>query len=436
MAGLPLSSVSTSYRTALGRPSGTEGASLRDLRDLFWMRTIAILLEAIAVMVLRYRFDYPLQMAPLAAAIVALSIWNLWSWQRQQQKSAPGDLEFFLYLLPDVATLTLVLYFTGGATNPFAWVYLFPLVIAATVLPRRYAWAMALLTTVCYSALVLFYVPLPGAHVEHHASGFGLHVFGMWFGFVMSAALFAHFIGDLTDNLRAKDHALAAAREKALRDERIVSLGTLAAGAAHELGTPLGTIALLSQEMREDYPADRFPELHERLHLLTSQVERCKESLSVISASSGFGQATSGGPCPVESFLQALIRRWRQRRPGAALEVRISAHDDQAQIIADTTIAQAIQSILDNAADVSPEAVELEAAWDAKQLHLEIRDQGPGLSEMASTVAGKAQFTTKSQGLGLGLFLAHSTIRRLGGEVRLYNRTESGVCTRIELPLL
>ena len=274
----------------------------------------------------------------------------------------------------------------------------------------------------------------------HHDSGFTQHVFGMWFGFVFSAGLIATFVTNMASTLRERDRVLAQAREQALRDERLVALGTLAAGAAHELGTPLGTMAIVTDELVQDYPADKDAELHDNLQLIRGQIDRCKDALSVISASAGELRADAGSAQPVDIYLEQVIEQWRSERPGIAFQHHIAGDSPAPQIMADRALTQALTNILNNAADASPQWVELRAQWTPQQLVVEINDQGPGLNESASHTVGKAPYSSKEHGLGLGLYLAHAVIGRLGGEVTLFNRDANakqpgGLCTRITLPL-
>ncbi len=399
------------------------------MRDLIRLRNIEIVIQGIALAVLARGLHYPMHLLPLALTLSALGLWNLWSWWRLKSGLPGGPGIFFAQMLPDIAALTIVFYHTGGATNPFVWIYLFPLVITATALPRRYAWMMVALTVACYSLLMFWYIPLPGSHMGHRMSGFNLHIQGMWLGFVLSAVLFAYFIGRLADSLRERDRALAQAREKALQNERVVALGALAAGAAHELGTPLATIALLADEIAEDHPPSDHADLHAQLQLISQQVRRCKTSLSVLSASSNNEmQAHGGRVMAANAFLDQLTSAWRRRRPTAHLQIHAPRCASSALILADETLRQAIGNVLDNAADVSPEAIELQARCERNELRLTIADRGPG-----GLQAGASE--TNPRGLGLGLFLAYTTLQRLGGEVLLHERDGGGTLTEILIPL-
>ena len=193
-----------------------------------------------------------------------------------------------MHLFSDVLILAALLYFTGGSTNPFVSLFLLPLTLAAAALPGRYTWAIATAAVICYSFLMVWYFPIP----HQHGINFNLHVLGMWFGFVLSAILISYFAVKMSATLRERDRALALARENALRDERLVSLGTLAAGAAHELGTPLATMAVLAKDLESEC-AGR-PGVAEPFQVLRGQIARCKDILSQLAVSAGQARAEAG----------------------------------------------------------------------------------------------------------------------------------------------
>jgi two-component system sensor histidine kinase RegB len=336
--------------------------------------------------------------------------------------------ELFAQLVVDVAALTGLLYFSGGATNPFVTLYLLPLAFAAAALSAAYTWAMAALATACYTLLFFHHVPLPSSH----AHDFGLHVLGMWLGFVLSAALIAGFAARMSATLRDRDRLAAQMREQQLRNERVLALGTLAAGAAHELGTPLSTLAVLAKDLAPDRPVSR-----EKLAILRSQIERCKEIIGSLSASAGAARAEGGASTALDRWLGELVRKWQAMRPGLTVSARFAGDEPAPRIVADQTLAQAITNILNNAADASPHSVEIDGRWSGGQLVLEIADRGPGLAPEVQGTIGEALISTKDpgQGLGLGLFLAYTTLSRFGGEVRILNRDGGGALCRITLPL-
>lgn len=413
----------------------TDKPAMLNLRSLLLLRSISIGAQILVILLAIYGFAITLPVIPLLLILGLLSGWNLYSWSTRDKKRSNNETYFFLQLLIDVLALTAVFYFTGGATNPFIWLFLLPIIIAATILPALPNGILALLTILAYSLLMRFYLPLEYAHIDHE-SGFNQHILGMWFGFIFSAISVAYFINNMARNLRQRDQRLAEAREQQLRDERLIALATLATGAAHELGTPLATMSIITDELIEE--CDK-PELNEQLEIMRQQIQRCKIALSTLSASSGEIRAESGQLIQVKDYLLQIIEQWQAQRPGIYLYHQFQNNEQSARIIADQALTQALINVLNNAADASPKTVSFHAQWDQNTLQLAIKDRGAGLSPLASNKLGKEPYSSKQQGpetgLGLGLFLAHASIKRMGGEITLFNRKRGGVCTRIILPL-
>ena len=409
----------------------------RTLWRLFLLRNITIIGAGAGVAVANEFFDTGISSNPIIITLGLLAGLNILTWLRLKVSLTVSNTEIFGQLLLDIAGITSLFYFTGGAANPFVWFYLLPLIIAATILPRAHTWIMAAITVACYSALFFFAVPISGGSDHaHHESGFQMHVLGMWLGFVMSAGFVAVIIVGMAHSLRQRDRKLAEAREQALQNERLVALGTLATGAAHELGTPLGTMAILAAELQQDHTGPEYSDLHRKLGILRGQISRCKETLSVISTSAGADRAESGHRMRVSDYLDQVISEWHEQRPGINLNTIINKQDHAANILAERTLSQALINILNNAADASPEDVSFQADWSSEVLDMEIADRGPGLTADIYKQLGKIPVTTKHEGLGVGLLLAQSTIQRLGGTLSISNRKAGGTTLHITLPLL
>jgi two-component system, sensor histidine kinase RegB len=405
-------------------------SSAVNLRRLLILRTIMLAGQAFAVAVAVGWLKMPLPLVWLILVLALVAGVNVLTWLRLSAPWPVRDAELFAHLTFDVSALTALLYFTGGSTNPFAPLYLLPLTFTAVALPGRYAWAMAGLTIACYSALLRFYVPLPSTQAGQ-SHDFRLHVFGMWIGFLLSATLIAYFVVRIRETLRERDRLRAQMREQELRHERVLALGTLAAGAAHELGTPLTTMAVLAGELARD--RDHLPE---KLHVLREQIGRCKEILASLAAGVGQTRAEGGSVQPLDAYLNALLERWRTARPQVDARLRLEGVQPAPRIVTEQTLGQALLNILNNAADASPAEVELDARWTANALVFEVRDRGAGLTTVAEEHAGEPFFSTKTPGgMGLGLFLARGTIERLAGTVSLANRTGGGAVCRVQLPL-
>jgi two-component system sensor histidine kinase RegB len=400
-----------------------------NLKRLVGLRTITLSGQALAVWVAVVNLRLALPLFPLVAILAGMALINLATWWRIGRAWPVAELELFAQLTLDVAALTALLYFTGGSTNPFAPLYLLPLTLTAAALPRAHTWVMAGLSVACYSALLFVYVPLPQAHGAH-GDDFQMHVLGMWLGFLLSAGLIAWFAVRMADTLRERDRLAAAMREQELKHERVLALGTLAAGAAHEFGTPLATMAVLVRDMQPGAAV-----AGEKLKTLRGQIDRCKEILFSLSAAAGQVRAESGASRPLDIYLDDLVDKWLSMRPGVLVRRHFRGTSPAPRIVAEQTLSQAILNILNNAADVSPQQVEVDGRWNESELRLEIADRGPGLAPEVAQHPGEPFQTTKSEGLGLGLFLAYTTLQRLGGGVQLVKRDGGGVLCRLTLPL-
>ncbi|MCH6585327.1 MAG: sensor histidine kinase, partial [Proteobacteria bacterium] len=223
----------------------------KNLQRLFLLRSIAIVVQCLTFAAVHWVLEMPLPWTEMVTVVTFLAVLNFATWLRLRRNWPVSSIEFFAQILIDVFALGALLYFSGGSTNPFVSLYLLPLTITAAALPWAYTWVMAAITISCYSLLLFYYVPLPHDHSEHN-SEFNLHVSGMWLAFVLSTVLIAWFVVKMGISIRERDKNLSQAREQALRDEQLIALGTLAAGAAHELGTPLSTMAVVSRELQKD----------------------------------------------------------------------------------------------------------------------------------------------------------------------------------------
>ena len=400
-----------------------------NLRRVLVLKNIAVVGLTLAVLVVAKGMGMPLPFAVIGTVLLVL---NILTWIRFKLPWPVQEIEVFGQLVLDVLLLSTLLYLAGGTTNPFVLLLLLPLTIAAATLLAIYAWLLAALIVACYTFLMFVYIPLPHFHIDRVAR-LGSSAWFMWFGFVLGVGLVGYYVVKMGNTLREREHMLAEVRENALRDEHLVALGALAVGAAHELGTPLGTMAVVLKELEYQYAMQ--PELVQELHLLRAQVTRCKNTLSNMLSSTEQARAESGYSIALDNYFADLLAQWRRMRPSAQVSYRWTGPSPAPQIVAEQVLGQVITNILNNAADASEDSVEVEASCDAEQLKIEVSDRGSGLTPSAETHAGKLFFTTKESGQGLGLFLVNAALRRFGGTLSLSNRDGGGVCTRVTLPL-
>nr|WP_245944313.1 ATP-binding protein [Marinospirillum perlucidum] len=379
---------------------------------------------------------FQLNILAVFSVIITMALINLLTWWRLNWPRPVADIEYLLHLLADVVGLSLLFYLTGGANNPFISYFLVPLTISAATLPWRFTWILACYILASYTFLIFFHHPVPQLSHQHPASGLSLHLLGMWVNFILSTGLITVFVFKMAQSLRNRDADLSQTREQALRDEQIMAVATQAAGTAHELGTPLSTLAVMLKEMSNEHQDD--PELLTDLKLLRQQVDTCKVTLQSLVSNADRSRLLNPETKPLKDFLKEVLEHWEVLRP----DVRYCIDwpkppTPEPWILADITLQQALINLLNNAADASgKKPVTLTMEWNAVEAQIEIHDQGPGIPMEIAERLGQTFISTKSKGLGLGLFLTHATINRLGGAVRLYNHSQGGTLTEVRIPVL
>lgn len=414
--------------------SPDKAAGLKNLQQLIQLRWIAVFGQVLTIEVVHYglRISIPVQaMLTVLAGLVVFNVLSLLRWRTQRRVT---NAELLVALLVDVAALTAQLFLSGGATNPFVFLYLLQVILAAVLLPAWATWTMVAVTTACFAALALWAAPLalPPDHDRGLASPYML---GMLVCFALNAALLVTFIVRIVDNLRERDRRLAALRQRAAEEEHIVRMGLLASGAAHELGTPLSTLAVILGDWQHLPHFSSEPELATDVAEMQAQVARCKSIVSGILLSAGEARGESSSATTVGQFLDDVVADWRRRRPDARLAFDNRVQPDLA-MVADSAVQQMIGNVLDNAAEVSPHAVHLRAAHVGDALELVVRDAGPGFAAPMLRQLGKPYQSSKGQpGRGLGLFLVVNVARTLGGRVDASNLPEGGAEVCITLPM-
>ena len=351
---------------------------------------------------------------------------------RSRLKIPITNKEFFIHLLVDIIFFSVLLYFSGGASNPFISYYLIPISIAAITLPRSYTASIALIALSGYSLLLTYYIPVMAiapSHMGHTMAGNNLHIIGMWANFAISAAIISYFVSQIARELELQQQKIAEHREQQLENEQLLAIGTLAAGTAHELGTPLNTMRLLVDEMQQAENGNKD------IALLSQQIDQCKITLKQLQSTANESSSNQYSTQSLQGYFDQLIERWQLMRPELNAKVNYDKSEYPAPDIRfHPTIAQSILNLLNNAADASPTGVEVSISWSDVEVILCIKDFGEGYQTTTSSDL-KPFFTNKADGLGLGLFLSQNTVTRFGGSISLDKLPEGGTLTKLCLPI-
>lgn len=374
--------------------------------------------------------DLPLRWIAVMPSITVLT--NLW-FARTKGHAGEQRLIAGVFVL-DTLCLTAILMLSGGPNNPFSLLYLVNITLSATILTRRQTWALGALSTACFGLLFLWYRPIAALEMHQHGEGLNLHLAGMWAGFAVASLLVAMFAGKISELLRDREESLLHMQEELARKDRLASLVTLAAGAAHELNTPLGTIAIAAKEL-ERYATQtmRDPAVADDSRLIRTEVDRCREILRRMSANG----AEPAGEALISVTARSLGQAAAARFPGVSVDVDEGA--DAALVVPRYAVEQALEALLKNALDASrrPEDVSLAIRSQDGAMEFLIVDQGSGMSEEMLRHAGEPFFTTKEpgKGMGLGIFLVRTLAERLGGRFTLESVAGQGTRASLKLPV-
>jgi two-component system sensor histidine kinase RegB len=404
------------------------------------LRWLAVVGQVAAVVVAVAGLKLRLPIVPIAGVVVLTMATNAvvvveMRWHRPRRW-----LVQFLLLL-DVGSLTALLYFTGGAANPFAVLYLVHVAMAVTVLGSAWTWVVVGMAAACYGALFVWHVPLVRGAAEIPPWVLGV---GHWFALALVAVLIAVFIGRVEDSLREREQELVDMRERATKNEQLAALTTLAAGAAHELNTPLGTIAVVAKELEvsADSPGDAEA-VREDARLIRREVDRCREIINRLRLDVAFDPEGSNGgedlPQRRLTPVTSLVKRLREGlRSQEAARLRVLIGSDVQSVAAPArALEQALLVLLRNAFDASPTdaGVTLSIQRREGRMRIEVEDRGAGMSDELLRRAGEPFYTTKEpgRGMGLGLFLVRLVAERCGAQFSLSSKLGEGTRCVLEL---
>ena len=409
-------------------------AGRRNMALLIQLRWLAVGGQLATIGIVTGPMGISLQRAPLLAAVLVLIAINFASLALLRRGRAVTNAELTAVLLFDVAALGWQLHHSGGLANPFASLFLLQVVIGAILLTPASSWAIVAAALAAIGVLAVDPTPLV-LPPPYAADPMGLYLKGSLVCFLLIAVLLVAFVTRISRNLRERDAALAASRQRAVEEDHIVRMGLLASGAAHELGTPLSTWSVLIGDWKTAPAIARDTELQQDLADMDAAVRRCKAIVSGILMSAGEARGEAPQVTTMRAFLTALVEEARAGRMPGTVEFNDLFGADLA-IISDPALRQVIGNVLDNASEVSPEWIALTASRDGGMAVIEIADRGPGFSAEMIERFGQPYSSTKGRpGGGLGLFLLVNVLRKLGGSASVANRDTGGAVVRVVLPL-
>ncbi len=400
---------------------------------LIRLRWMAVAGQVLAIAMARFAFDQRLAYEALAAIVLLTALSNvaLVLADRRGLLPWPSTTLMGLALTVDTLLLTGLLAAAGGAMNPFIVLYLVHITLSALMLETRWTSLIATLAVAGFG--LLFLVPID-PHAHHRPEGLRLHLQGMWIAFVLATTLTAFFVHRIVRAVAEQREQLAQLRETAARNARLAAITTLAAGAAHELGSPLGTIAVAAHEARRAAASSPEAEtLSDDLTLIEEEVERCRAILGQLSSSAA-DEREQDAVLSTTALGEALLATLDE---GQRARVRLRADGHPLRLPTHQT-ARVVSSLVRNAIDASPPDAPVLVELRASPSHSEfsVEDRGAGMSDAVLARAGEPFFTTKQpgRGMGLGLFLARAFAESRGGGLELSSVPGKGTTARLRIP--
>ncbi len=402
--------------------------------------------------------DANLPLVPLLSLVTVTALTNSVYWLWLRRVTASDNDEDANHLLPapdtkiadrqhsvafglmvlDLATLTAMLYCSGGADNPFSFFYFVNLAVGGVMLRPRFAWQLATLAIAGYTLLIFASVPIVGVTYPWPERGVPLRRFGLFLAFSTCSSVVTYFVTRTAGELKSRESQLLKTQAAQAANERLEGLTTLAAGAAHELATPLSTIDVIVRELSchlED--CEKPPTVDADLRLIDGQLEMCRQILQRMRSAAGDSMAQRWDRTTVGELIDATLEGIRDPHRVDVIDGPEFV-ENQTLWLPQEAVAQAVRNLIHNGLDASGSEgrVRLEAAIDGTSVRLMVTDSGQGMTADVLGRAGDPFFTTKEpgRGIGLGLFLTRNVVSKLGGEIEFRSQPHEGTQAVVTLP--
>ena len=416
-------------------PGGGVSVSLRMLLLIRW---VAVVGQAATLLVVHFGLGYGLPIVAAMAVVAASALLNVVGMVSRGTTARLGEVEAASYLAYDIVQLGVLLFLTGGLANPFAILAIAPVTVAATVLSRLSVIGLSALTVTAISLLAIYHLPLPwqGDPPEFPP----LYILGVWFALIFAALFIAGYIWSVAEEARRMRDAFAATQLALAREQRVSAVGALAAAAAHELGSPLATIAVVAKELARDLPPSS-PHAEDAA-LLLSQSERCRMILADLSRQRG--RESGGAPyarLPISALVEAAGEPYR------AAHVRViyatgaggaGSGGEEPQVARSPEIMHGLGNLIQNAMTFAQHEVIVTTDWTGREITVEVVDDGPGFSANVLARIGEPYISGRGGGeaqhMGLGIFIAQSLLERTGARLGFGNLAEGGAQVMVEWP--
>ena len=416
------------------RPAGELAPSLA-LPWIVRLRYGVLIGQTTLILAARYVFEIELPIGWLALPLAVMAASNLLFHRASAALGIRRALGSFLAL--DTVCLTALLALSGGPANPFSLLYLVQITLSAVVLSREWTWGLGILSMACFGFLFPLHVRVSIFEGHHTNEGFSVHLIGMWIAFATGTLLITVLIGKISEALRKREQEVLSLQHQLSRHERLASIVTLSAGAAHELGSPLATIAIAAKDLElAASTLENGSAIDSDARLIRSEVERCRQILLQMSARGAEPQGEVLSTVDLGSFLET-VRQGFDSQAQRLIQVTTSGNAS-CVVLPREAARQALSALIKNALDSSPDGLPVSVSAEAteKCVRFVVIHLGSGMGPEILERIGEPFFTTKApdNGMGLGTFLVRVFAERLGGDLIFESEPGKGTRATLELP--
>lgn len=418
------------------RPIATRTVSVRTLVVIRW---VALAGQVAALVLVAFGLGSPVPMVPSLSVVAVSALLNLRLQMRRDGRERLRESEAAFYLAFDIMQLAVLLYLTGGLENPFALMMLAPVTVSATILGRKSTVNLCLLALVCATVLTVTHFPLPW--IEDEFTLPDLYVTGIWCALVIALIFNAAYAWWVAEEARQLSTALAATQQALAREQRMAAMGGIAAAAAHELGSPLATIAVVARELARELPEGS--DLSEDVQLLLSESQRCREILASLGRDPTPDAGQPFSAIPIDMLIEQAAAPHQRDDVAVIVEVQDGTGDggmpngDVPSVVPSPELLHGIGAFIQNAVQFARATVEIAVLLGPKGLTVTIEDDGPGFPITLLTRLGEPYVSGRGNRdghMGLGVFIATTLLSRTGAEVEFGNRREGGAQVVIRWP--
>lgn len=414
------------------------GIRVKTLVNLRW---IAVLGQTITCLIVHYFLNFELPWTEVSLTIIALAISNFALYPGYSINNRLNETSTTFVIAADIIQLALMIFFTGGLSNPFVVLFLTHIAITVTSLPIRSTSILIILTIFLITILAFFNYPLVNENLDLTIPL--IFIIGMWISLFVTILFLTFYAGGLTDDSRKTSAALKIAEDLLVNEKNLSSLDGLAAAAAHHLGTPLGTISLIANELKNEI--DMPDSAKKDLIILSDEVEKCKAILGSLGE-----KPSSDDDLITKIELQALLEELGELIKAKGIEFLINFQSNDPNLkkfllLRRSELLLGLSNIVENAADFTSSIVELNVNYNNENIELKIQDNGKGFSNTILNRLGDPYVSSRSSsiqkddegsGLGLGFFISKTLLERLGIKITAYNRPppETGAIVSVLIP--